>query len=301
MNRHLIGFSGMLALVIALAPSAGAWRYSDWSPPVNLGSIINSAFSEGGPAISKDGLSLYFNSGRPDGFGNGDIYVARRESVDLPWDWPVNLGEIINTDSDEGFPALSRDEHNLFFVSPRASGGADVWVTYRQDVHDDFAWQPPTLLGPAVNTAANDHGPGYFENRKLGLPQLYFHSNRPGGPGSNDIYVADAFGPAVLVHELSSPQGDFRPAISRNGLEIFFHSNRPGGVGAQDLWGSVRKSVFDPWSPPENLGTTVNSQINDFGAAISSDGETLFFTSNRPDGLGLNDIYMTTRTKGRGR
>lgn len=296
--NQLIALSGSLALVIALVPSASAWRSSDWSPPVNLGPIINSAYDDGGPAISKDGLTLYFNSGRPGGFGNLDIYVARRESVDLPWDWPVNLGPIINTDSPELFPALSRDEHNLFLVSPTASGLADVWVSYRKDVHDDFAWQPPTLLGPAVNTAANDHGPGYFENRKQGLLQLYFHSNRT---GNNDIYVAEAFGPAVLVQELSSPQIDARPAIFRNGLEIFFHSDRPGGVGAFDLWVSVRESVFEPWSPPVNLGNTVNSQFNDFIAAISSDGETLFFTSNRPDGFGLNDIYMTTRTKGGGK
>jgi len=297
MHRHLIAVSGALALAAALMPQAGASQDSEWSAAVNLGSGINSSSADAGPAISENGLTMYFNSSRFGGFGDADIYVARRETIDAPWDWPVNLGPFINTAFFEGFPTLSRDEHHLFFVSPRATGTADIWMSYRRDTEDDFAWEPPALLGPSINTTAADHGPGYFDNRKLGLPQLYFHSNRPGGPGSNDIYVADAFGPAVLVAELSSPQVDARPAISRNGLEIFFHSNRPGSIGGFDMWSSVRKSVFEPWSSPENLGDTVNGGFDDFIAAISSDGETLFFTSTRPEGFGSNDIYMTTRIK----
>lgn len=297
MHRHFVAACGALALAAALMPPAGASQYSDWSAPVNLGPTINSSSADAGPALSEDGLALYFNSSRPGGFGDADLYVARRETTDAPWDAPVNLGAIINTTSFEGFPNLSRDEHYLFFVSPRASGTADIWVSYRRDTDDDFAWELAALLGPSVNTTAADHGPGYFENKKLGLPQLYFHSNRPGGPGSNDIYVADAFGPAVLVAELSSLQVDARPAISRNGLEIFFHSNRPGSIGGFDMWSSVRASVFEPWSSPQNLGDTVNGASDDFIAAISSDGDALFFTSNRPEGFGSNDIYVTTRSK----
>jgi Tol biopolymer transport system component len=297
MRRHFIVGCGALAVAIALMPQAGASQYSDWSTPVNLGPSINSSSADGGPAISENGLALYFNSSRPGGFGDADLYVARRETTDAPWDTPVNLGEIINTPFFDGFPNLSRDEHYLFFVSPRASGTADIWVSYRRDTDDDFAWEPPALLGPSVNTTAADHGPSYFENKKLGIPQLYFHSNRPGGPGSNDIYVADAFGPAVLVAALSSPQVDARPAISRNGLEMFFHSNRPGTIGGFDMWSSVRASVFEPWSSPENLGDTVNGAFDDFIAAISSDGDTLFFTSSRPEGFGSNDIYVTTRSR----
>jgi WD40 repeat protein len=297
MHRHLIAVYGALTLAAGLMPSAGASQYSEWSAPVNLGSVINSSFAEGGPAISEDGLTLYFNSTRPGGFGDADIYVTHRETVDAAWETPVNLGSIINTTVFEGFPNLSRDEHLLFFMSPRASGTADIWMSYRRDTDDELAWEPPTLLGASINTAAADHGPSYFDNMKLGLPQLYFHSNRPGGPGSNDIYVADAFAAAVLVAELSSPQVDARPAISRNGLEIFFHSNRPGSIGGFDMWSSARKSVFEPWSAPLNLGDTVNGAFDDFIAAISSDGETLFFTSTRPEGFGSNDIYMTTRSK----
>ena len=287
-------------MVMMLMPPADASRdsKSEWSAPVNLGVGINTSFSEAAAAISQDGLTLYFVSNRPgvppDAFGDQDLYVARREHVDLPWDWPVNLGAKINTAAFEGFPALSRNEHHLFFN--RTSG--DIWVSYRKNVHDDLGdggWQLPVPLGPGLNTSDSEQGPSYFENRKRGMPQLFFSSLRPGS-ALNDIYVADAFSSAVPVNELNSTGNDGRPSITADGLEIFFHSNRPGSAG-NDLYSSVRKSVLEPWSEPEPLGTAVNTAAVEFLAAISPDGETLFFTSTRDGGFGSNDIYMTTRRK----
>jgi Tol biopolymer transport system component len=304
MKRQLVAALGALALVTVLMPSAVASRdekWSEWSTPV-LVPNINSAFEDANPAISKDGLSLYFQSVRPGGYGAADIYVAQRISTDLDWNAPVNLGPAINTASFELTPALSRDGHYLFFVSPRATGLADIYVSYRNDVHDDFAWQAPTMLGPEINTSFIDTAPTFFENDDDGLPQLYFNSNRPGGMGLSDVYMteinpAGGFWPAVLVPELSSPQNDVASEIFRNGLEMFFQSDRPGTFGGADLWTSVRDSVHNPWSPPHNLGVIVNSDSNDGGPAMSSDGEVLFFNSSRPEGLGAADIYVTTRTK----
>jgi len=296
MNRQLFVVSGALVMVATFAASSDTRRAAAWSTPVNLGAAINSPDSDSGPALSRDRLTLYFASTRPGGFGAADLYVARRARADCAWDWPVNLGPVINTASFELTPALSRDEHQLFFVSPRASGLADIWVSYRGNVHDDFGWQPPVMLGPAINTTtAIDSKPSYFQSRKGGLPQLFFHSNRPGGAGGQDIYVADAFGAAVLIPELNTPQNDAGATISRGGLEMFFQSDRPGGFGATDLWVSVRSSVFSPWSAPENLGDVVNSAFDDQIAGLSAGGDTLLFTSNRPGGFGMADIYMTTR------
>jgi Tol biopolymer transport system component len=304
MNRHVIAMCGAFVLGTALMLSADASpdsEWSEWSTPVNLGAGINTAFADGSPAISQDGLTLYFQSTRPgvppDAFGDADLYVARRERVDLPWDEPVNLGDKINTAVFEGFPALSRNEHHLFFVRPPG----DIWVSYRKDVHVDLGdsgWETPVPLGPGVNTSDPEQGPSYFENRKRGLPQLFFHSVRPGS-ALVDIYVADAFGSAVPVNELNSTGTDARPSITANGLEIFFHSNRPDSeaMGGFDMYSSVRQSVLDPWSPPRPLGNIVNTAANDFLGYISPEGETLFFTSNRPGGFGSNDIYVTTRSK----
>lgn len=303
--RQLVAGCGAVAMAMMLMPPADASRggkWSEWSAPVNLGSTINTSFSEAAPAISEDGLTLYFVSNRPgvppDAFGDNDIYVVRRDSVELPWGWPVNLGAKINSAGSDANPVLSRNEHHLFFT--RNPG--DIWVSHRKKVGEDLGdngWQVPVPLGPGVNTSDAEFGPAYFENRKLGLPQLFFSRLGP-GTASNDIYVADAFGSAQPVHELNSTGSDARPSITADGLEIFFHSNRTGDPSS-DIYSSVRKSVLEPWSEPETLGTVVNTAANDFLGAISPDGTTLFFTSSRDGGFGLNDLYMTTRTKHRGR
>jgi Tol biopolymer transport system component len=153
----------------------------------------------------------------------------------------------------------------------------------------------PVPLGPGVNTSDSEGGPAYFENRKRGLPQLFFHSLRPGS-ALTDIYVADAFGSAAPVNELNSPGTDADPSMTADGLEIFFHSNRLGSAGS-DLYSSVRKSVLEPWSQPESLGPVVNTAASDNLGVISPDGQKLYLTSTRDGGFGSNDIYVTTRTK----
>ena len=176
---------GAIVLVSAFTASPRAQKYSDWSAPINLGPTVNSASIDRGPAISKDGLSLYFASTRPGGFGGEDIYVSQRETLDSEWGPPVNLGPIINTTANEMVPAFSRDGHLLFFASSRLGGfgGVDIWVSRREHTHDDFAWQPAENLGAGVNSVSIDAGPSYFDNDEVGVPQLYFNSNRPGGPG----------------------------------------------------------------------------------------------------------------------
>jgi Tol biopolymer transport system component len=298
---------GMLALVMTQAPSAQAQKYSDWSVPVNLGATINSTSNDQQPAISKDGLSLYFTSNRSGGIGGFDMYVSQRESVDEAWGSPVNLGPTVNTTVDEGNPAFSRDGHLLFFQSKRlpSVGGVDLWVSYREHTHDDFDWQPAVNLGPGVNSTADDNGPSYFENDEGGAPQLYFGSART-GLGGADIYVSEqmadgSFVPAVLVTELSSTSNENDPSIRHDGLEILFQSNRTGSIGtALDLWVATRASTLDAWSTPVSLGDTINTASVDNNAYLLSDGMTLFFASDRPGGFGGVDLYMSTRTKLRG-
>ena len=304
-SRHYMTTLGAaIVLVSAFTASSGAQKYSEWSAPINLGPTVNSAANDRGPAISKNGLSLYFASARLGGLGGEDIYVSQRESRDGEWGPPSNLGSIINTGTNEGVPAFSRDGHLMFFTSGRlgGSGGIDIWVSRREDTHDDFAWQPAENLGAGVNSALNDAGPSYFEDDETGIRQLYFNSNRPGGPGTSNIYVSEqaadgSFLAASLVLELSSIGDTSRSSIRYDGREIFFNSNRPGSLTTFDLWVATRDSVFDAWSEPINLGSTVNSGQLNVQPYISSDRETLFFASIRPDGFGQTDLYMSTRTK----
>jgi hypothetical protein len=114
---------GLVLFVLATSQPGAAPKFSDWAVPTNLGPTINSPFNDFGAAISKDGLSLYFNSNRPDGsFGLADIWLSQRPTENDAWGLPVNLGAVINTAFNESVPSLSRDGHWLFFASTRPDG-----------------------------------------------------------------------------------------------------------------------------------------------------------------------------------
>jgi WD40-like Beta Propeller Repeat len=314
----------------ALSPQAPAAAqedfqgFAEWAAAVNLGPPVNTAAEESAPAISDDGLSLYFNRNPnlPDD-RDEDLYVSRRARPAEPprkpasdWGDPIPLLTVNTPTFNERNATLSRDGLLLFFSSDRPGGfgGLDLYLSRREDRNDDQAWSTPANLGPTVNSAAADVGPDYVED-EAGSTVLYFTSNRPAPPGfgAADIYkttlgVDGSFGAAVLVPELSSPSGDARPAIRTDGLELVLHSNRPGPPlscpadsptpsGGQDLWVSTRATVAEAWSCPVNRGSVVNSASNDLQAALSDDAETLFFSSNRPGGFGSDDIWTSNREK----
>ncbi len=89
-------------------------------------------------------------------------------------------------------------------------------------------------------------------------------------------------------------------STSADHLELYFSSNRPGGFGDLDIWVAVRPSVTEPWGPPVNLDTPVNTPYVEAYPSLSADGLTLYFSdlysgTPRPGGLGGADIWMTTR------
>ena len=118
--------------------------YSPWSAPQNLESVVNSASNDQHPALSPDGLSLYFASDRPGSVhgslpGTLDLWVTQRLTEDSAWGPPANLGPTVNSTYTEFAPNLSFDSHYLYFGSERTGGCGlrDVWAAYRSDVTVD--------------------------------------------------------------------------------------------------------------------------------------------------------------------
>lgn len=293
--------------------------YSTWAPAVSVEQIpgtstaLNTSALEGCAFVSRDGKMLWYASNRTGSRGLIDIYVSTRESTRDGWGAPVNANDLyqgdadINTTANEVCPTLARDGHTFYFVSgkPGGCGGEDIYVTR---IRDDHGFDQPQNLGCQINSAGNEASPTLAQEPGEGRV-LYFSSNRAGGfsaeaagavTGDADIYMTEwhggAFGAPVLVPAINSASNDLQPSITHNALEIFFNSNRPGGMGGNDLWSASRTKARDGWSAPYNLGANVNSAGAENRPAISWDGATLYFGSDRAGGEGSSDLYFTTRT-----
>jgi hypothetical protein len=157
-----------------------ATRDAAWGPAVNLGPHINSSTTDGEPWISPDGLELYFESYRAGGYGDADIYFAKRLKTSDPWGAPANLGPVVNSPYREQFLSLSPDGLLLLFSdhpnfgSPRpgGQGESDMWMARRRSLSDP--WQAPVNLGPVVNGPSDDWQPRFSPDGAT----LYFFSHR---------------------------------------------------------------------------------------------------------------------------
>jgi hypothetical protein len=292
--------------------------FSDWSVGTAVGPPVTSDDAwQACPFISKDGLELYHRrfvdapSGDPDDM-HWDIFVSQRETVDSPWETPVDLGPNINTLANEFCSFVTIDGHWLYFVSTRSDLGGlgvqDLYVARRMDKDDPAGWGTPKNLGSPINTPAVEHGMVVFEDEKTGDAVLYFSSNRS---GNLDIYQApmidkETFGPVSPVAELNTPYHDMHGFIRRrDGLEIILSSTRPDPdqVGFYDLYVATRPTTADPWSTPVNLGPDINGPLYDARPSISWDGTTLYYwTMDRepnPEGgwIYYIDVNQATRTK----
>ncbi|HCO95519.1 MAG TPA: hypothetical protein DIU00_16490, partial [Phycisphaerales bacterium] len=238
------------------------------------------------------------------GIAAGIFFGGGRAKADFTFGEPVNLGPTVNSSSGDAMDCVSYDGLELYFDSMRSGGygGWDIWVSTRETIEDN--WGSPVNLGPPVNTGHNDTCACILTD---GL-ELYFASyNRSGGNGGWDIWVTrrptkDEIweAPANLGSTLNTSGDEWGPSISANGLELHFSSIRSGGYGSDDIWVSRRATINDPWGPPENLGSVVNSSSSESFPFVSPDGLCLFFSEEknhpiRPDSLGNVDMWMTRR------
>jgi len=132
--------------------------------------------------------------------------------------------------------------------------------------------------------------------------EMFVESDLAGGQGIRDIWVLkrasqeDGWGPPEnLGSAVNSASMEFCSSVSGDGLELYFMSNRPGGYGAFNLYVTRRATRTSQWGPATNLGPKVNTSYGDYAPSVSSDGLELYFSSYRPGGYGIADIYVSKR------
>jgi Tol biopolymer transport system component len=265
--------------------------------PTDLAQPVNTGFFNGGPSLSADGLALYFASDRVGGYGKEDIWVSTRAMATAPFGPPTNLGPTVNSLYSDFAPEISADGFSLYLGSdrPGGEGGVDLWMAKRASATGPFG--PPENLGPAINTRYMDDHPDITED---GL-SLYLTSDRPGGSGDADLWVAarssidEPFGsPTNLRPGLNNASYDGEASISSDGLTLFFASDRPGGIGERDIWVATRSTTSAPFGSAKDLGRPINSSFQDATPDISGDGRTLYFLSDRPSSQGF-DLWSSTQ------
>lgn len=229
--------------------------------------------------------------------------VAFRVAGWGPWSQPVNLS-VLNSPYADNQPTLSRDQRSLYFASPRPGGlgGNDIWVSRRASL--DGPWGNPENLGAPVNTSANDQGPTLSPDGLL----LFFHSNRPGGHGGQDIYVAhrthvhDDFDwgtPVNLGSDVNTTSAEAGPmllqAVEQARINFYFFRGPPATDG--DIFSAALSRTGETLgaaSPVSELNFAAVGVV-DARATVRADGKEVLFFSTRPGGFGLADLYVATR------
>lgn len=157
-------------------------------------------------------------------------------------------------------------------------------------------------LGPTINTSAKEYVPVITPDNK----NLYFTSRRsnstarlldPNGEYFEDVYFSTRDSGAWSVAKnigqpINSETHDATVSISSDGKTMIIYRTNRNLTGGDLYITSLKGNV---WSKPEKLSSRINSEFQEASAALSPDKQTLYFSSNRPGGLGGKDLYRVKR------
>lgn len=268
--------------------------FTDWATPAGIEALPGSAGSVNTPAVdgcvslSRDGLTLFFNSNRA---GSQDIYMAQRNDTESGFGAPVPMPAPINTAADEFCPTITLG-NRLYFS--RAGGGdpGDLYVSHE----GPDGWSEPASLGADINSTLMDESATFYEDEQ-GNPVMLFSRRLASGAGGA-IFVSVAGGPATPISGgPDSPASDNRPSITHDGLTLYFDSTRSGTLGGPDLWVAQRASTAQEFGPASHL-SALSSPGLDLRPSISWNGSELLFSSNRAGSeSAAPDIWRTSREK----
>ena len=209
----------------------------------------------------------------------------------------------LNTRFHEASVSITNDGKTMYFTRDNMSGknrvdydreGTTYLQIYKARLIDGI-WQQIEKLPFNDDVFSSGH-PALSPDNK----QLYFVSDREGGMGGTDIYVVD-----ILEYDNYSEPRNLGPKVNTQGREmfpfvakdntLFFSSDGHLNLGLLDIFKS--NIINDQNAQPQNLGAPYNSGFDDFAyynnasAEEMAEGYTGYFSSNRPQGKGSDDIY----------
>lgn len=230
--------------IIRLARSDARWSPPEVAP-------FSGDYSDLMVRFSPDGRRLYFASHRPlveghDPRRDADIWSAERTAEG--WSEPTHLGSPVNTTGNEAQPSISADGTLYYQADYDESTANDLYVSHQQNGR----FGTPEKLPAGLNTEHNESAPFIAPDESY----LIFQSNRPGGVGSLDLYVAfrkpdgSWDEPVNLGPGVNSPAAEAAATVSSDGRYLFFMSYRRPAAGTYQ--GKSYTELLRLYRRPEN-------------------------------------------------
>lgn len=256
-----------------------------------------------GITFTQDYKRAYF-SARLNGATQPDIYMTERPSTEVPFIVPSGAVEGLNTGYGERMPMLTPDGRRLYFGKYINSATRyDLWAATIDPV-TGAATLPAALPGTNINANYLHEQDPFYLAITPNTGQLFF-AKEP-DDGQRDLYVASySSSPppngiySNVVALTPNAYDEYGPVLSADGLTLYFASTRPGVT--QDTGGDIfvvtRMNASDGFdlSQATGIAALASSRI-EYPVALSPDGCTLYFASNRDTpALSNYRLYQTTR------
>ncbi len=218
-----------------------------------------------------------------------------------------NLGELINTDNPEMRPTISADGNLLFFIRQNdpvnihyatVPNSQDIWYSRRDSLGK---WSKAKHLSSKVN--ASQYNAVYWISPDLNTILLKgsFIDGQYYGMGVSMIHKVEdnSWTNAEMLRIRNFNKFSLTPQIGasmgQDGKTLLFYMTDKKGSFENDLYVSFYEG-HNIWTAPKSLGKKINlPDYNEMSPFIAADGITLYFSSDRPGGLGEQDIWMTKR------
>lgn len=154
----------------------------------------------------------------------------------------------------------------------------------------------PKNLGDNINTRYDDYHPTItIDDRTIIFTTNIPNENNP-RVKQEDLFTATknetVWNKSLPLSSINTKTNEGAQSITADGKTMFFTiCGAPDGLGSCDIY--VTKKINNSWTKPQNLGQPLNSKYWESQPSCSSDGKTLYFTSNRPEGKGKKDIWIS--------
>lgn len=260
--------------------------------------IFNSQRSDYSPMyLDKSLTTLYFTSSTEKATGDNKSEITGTKKADIffstknekgEWQRPEPAGGELNSDAEEGIVSFSPDGQTMYLTKSRRAPDADTSVEIYTSRRSDATWSFPQKFEITADTLSAFGHPAVSPDGTY----LYFSSDMPGGFGGKDIWrinLKSQVGSLENMGEqINTPGDEMFPYVRTDSL-LYFSSDGHPGFGGLDLFVAKLNSTGQRWSV-ENMGLPMNSSGDDFGITFG-EGESGFFSSNRRDARGYDNIY----------